>query len=96
MFKPYSFWRTTASFNGNMVEYLTDIQGLSNTTGFYMKAKVNSTFEFWNKTGSLQVSYGYNGPRITVQGIVQRIGTLDFAFEKKFFDGDLSLGFRVF
>ena len=95
MFKPYSFWRTTASFNGNMVEYLTDIQGLSNTTGFYMKAKVNSTFEFWNKTGSLQVSYGYNGPRITVQGIVQRIGTLDFAFEKKFFDGDLSLGFRV-
>ena len=95
MFKLYSFWRTTASFNGNMVEYLTDIQGLSNTTGFYMKAKVNSTFEFWNKTGSLQVSYGYNGPRITVQGIVQRIGTLDFAFEKKFFDGDLSLGFRV-
>ena len=95
MFKPYSFWRTTASFNGNMVEYFTDIQGLSNTNGFYLKAKINTTFEFWKKTGSLQVSYAYNGPRITVQGVVQRIGTLDMAFEKKLLDGDLSLGFRV-
>ena len=94
-FKPYSFWRTTASFNGNMVEYFTDIQGLNNTTGLYMKAKINSTFEFWKKTGSFQVSYGYNGPRITVQGTVQRKGTLDFAFEKKFLDGNLSLGCRV-
>ena len=95
MFKPTSFWRTTASFNGNMVEYYTDIQGLNNTTGYYLKAKINTTLEFWKKTGSFQMSYGYNGPRITVQGVVQRKGTLDMAFEKKFLDGDLSLGFRV-
>ena len=95
MFKPYSFWRTTASFNGNMVEYFTDIQGLNNTTGYYLKAKINSTVEFWKKTGSFQMSYGYNGPRITVQGVVQRKGTLDMAFEKKLLDGDLSLGLRV-
>ena len=41
------------------------------------------------------MSYGYNGPRITVQGVVQRKGTLDMAFEKKLLDGDLSLGLRV-
>ena len=95
MFKPYSFWRTTASFNGNLVEYYTDIEGLNNATGAFVKAKINSTFEFWKKTGSFQVSYGYNGPRITVQGTVQRKGTLDFAFEKKLMEGNLSLGLRV-
>ena len=95
MFKPFDFWRTTASFNGNLIEYYTDISGLGNTTGAYMKAKINSTFEFWKKTGSLQLSYGYNGPRVSVQGIVQRKGTFDIAFEKKFIEGDLSIGFRI-
>ena len=95
MFKPFDFWRTTASFNGNLIEYYTEIADLVNTTGAYMKAKVNSTFEFWKKTGSLQLSYGYNGPRVSVQGIVQRKGTFDMAFEKKFMEGDLSLGLRI-
>ena len=95
MFKPYDFWRTTASFNGNLIEYYTDITGLDNTTGVYMKAKINSTFEFWKKTGSFQLSYGYNGPRVSVQGIVQRKGTLDIAFEKKFMENNFFLGFRV-
>ena len=94
-FKPYDFWRTTASFNGNLIEYYTDISGLDNTTGAYMKAKINSTFEFWKKTGSFQISYGYNGPRVSVQGVVQRKGTFDMAFEKKFMEGNLSLGLRV-
>ena len=95
MFKPFDFWRTTASFNGNLIEYYTDIADLGNTTGAYMKAKINSTFEFWKKTGNLQLSYGYNGPRVSVQGIVQRKGTFDIAFEKKFIEGDLSIGFRI-
>ena len=83
MFKPFPFWRTTASFNGNLVEYYTDLQGLSNTTGVYVKAKFNTVFDFWKKTASFQASYGYNGPRIMIQGTVQRKGTLDLAFEKE-------------
>ncbi len=95
MFKPFSFWRTTASFNGNLVEYYTDLQGLSNTTGAYVKAKFNTVLDFWKKTASFQASYGYNGPRVMVQGTVQRKGTFDLAFEKKFLDGNMAFGIRV-
>lgn len=95
MYKPFPFWRTTASFNGNLVEYYTDLQGLSNTTGAYLKAKFNTVLDFWKKTASFQASYGYNGPRVVVQGTVQRKGTLDLAFEKKIMDGDMAFGMRV-
>lgn len=95
MIKPFSFWRTTASFNGNIVEYFTDLQGLSDATGAYMKAKFNTVLDFWKKTASFQASYGYNGPRVSVQGTVQRKGTFDLAFDKKIMDGDMAFGFRV-
>ena len=95
MFKPFPFWRTTASFNGNLVEYYTDLQGLSNTTGAYVKAKFNTVLDFWKKTASFQASYGYNGPRVMIQGTVQRKGTFDLAFEKKFLEGNMAFGLRV-
>ena len=95
MFKPFSFWRTTASFNGNLVEYYTDLQGLSNTTGAYVKAKFNTVLDLWKKTASFQASYGYNGPRVMIQGTVQRKGTFDLAFEKKFLEGNMAFGIRV-
>ena len=95
MFKPFNFWRTTASFNGNLVEYYTDIQGLSNTTGAYIKAKFNTVIDFWKNSASFQASYAYNGPRVVVQGTVQRKGTFDLAFEKKFMEGDLAFGVRI-
>lgn len=95
MFKPFYFWRTTASFNGNLVEYYTDLQGLSNTTGAYVKAKFNTVLDLWKKTASFQASYGYNGPRVMIQGTVQRKGTFDLAFEKKFLEGNMAFGIRV-
>ena len=95
MFKPFPFWRTTASFNGNLVEYYTDLQGLSNTTGAYVKAKFNTVLDFWKKTASFQASYGYNGPRVMIQGTVQRKGTFDLAFDKKFLKGNMAFGLRV-
>ncbi len=95
MFKPFPFWRTTASFNGNIVEYYTDLQGLSNTTGAYVKAKLNTVLDFWKKTASFQASYGYNGPRVMIQGTVQRKGTFDLAFEKKVLEGNMAFGLRV-
>jgi len=95
MFKPFNFWRTTASFNGNLVEYYTDLQGLSNTTGAYIKAKFNTVIDFWKNSASFQASYAYNGPRVVVQGTVQRKGTFDLAFEKKFMEGDLAFGVRI-
>ena len=95
MFKPFPFWRTTASFNGNLVEYYTDLQGLSNTTGAYVKAKFNTVLDFWKKTASFQASYGYNGPRVMIQGTVQRKGTFDLAFDKKFLKGNMAFGLRI-
>jgi len=95
MFKPFPFWRTTASFNGNLVEYYSDLEGLSNTTGAYVKAKFNTVVDFWKKTASFQASYGYNGPRVMIQGTVQRKGTFDLAVEKKFLNGNMALGLRV-
>lgn len=95
LFKPLPFWRTTASFNGNLVEYYTNLQGLSNATGAYVKAKFNTALDFWKKTASFQASYGYNGPRVMIQGTVQRKGTFDLAFEKKFLKGNMAIGLRV-
>ena len=47
------------------------------------------------KTASLQLSVTYNGKRITVQGIAQRYGPTDIAFEKRLAKGKWSVGARV-
>ena len=55
----------------------------------------NTVIDFWKNSASFQASYAYNGPRVVVQGTVQRKGTFDLAFEKKFMEGDLAFGVRV-
>jgi hypothetical protein len=60
-----------------------------------MNFKYNMSIEFWKKTATVQLSATYNGRRITVQGIAQRQGPIDLAFDKKFFQGKLSVGTRI-
>ena len=94
-YKPFLWWRNTFSYNGNYIWYISNQADLPNREGFNHNYKVNSTFDFWKKTASIQLSYTYNGPRITIQGTAQRQGPFDIAFEKKFNEGKWSVGARV-
>ena len=94
-YKPFLWWRTTFSYNGNYIWYISNQADLPNREGFNHNFKVNSTIDFWKKTASIQLSYAYNGPRITIQGTAQRTGPFDIAFEKKLMEGKWSVGTRV-
>lgn len=95
MFKPSSSLRSTLSYNGNYTWYITNQVNFPNRQGFNHNIKWNTSYEFWKKTATVQLSVNYNGPRVTVQGIAQRKGPIDLAFEKKLANGNWSLGARV-
>lgn len=95
VFKPTTSWRNTLSWNGNYIWYITNMADLPNRQGFNMNMKFNTSYEFWKKTATVMLSVTYNGPRVTVQGIAQRYGPIDIAFEKKFKDGKWAVGARV-
>jgi outer membrane receptor protein involved in Fe transport len=95
MFKPTPSLRSTISYNSNYTWYKTNMTEFPDRQGFNHNIKWNTSYEFWKKTATLQLSVNYNGPRITVQGIAQRRGPIDLAFEKKLANGNWSLGARV-
>ena len=95
MFKPSPSLRSTVSYNGNYTWYKTNMAEFPDRQGFNHNVKWNTSYEFWKKTATLQLSVNYNGPRVTVQGIAQRKGPIDLAFEKKLVNGNWSLGARV-
>ena len=94
-YKPYTWWRNTFSWNGNYIWYITNLTDLPNRQGYVINFKYNASIEFWKKTATVQLSVTYNGKRITVQGIAQRQGPIDLAFEKKFKEGKWSVGTRI-
>ncbi len=95
MFRPTNWWKNTFSYNANYIWYITNQVDLPNRQGFNHNFKYNSSVEFWKKTATLQLSVTYNGPRVTVQGIAQRQGPIDLAFEKKIQGGKWTVGARV-
>lgn len=95
MFRPTTWWKNTFSYNANYIWYITNQVDLPNRQGFNHNFKYNSSVEFWKKTATLQLSVTYNGPRVTVQGIAQRQGPIDLAFEKKLQGGKWTVGARV-
>jgi outer membrane receptor protein involved in Fe transport len=95
MFKPSPSLRSTISYNGNYTWYQTNMAEFPNRQGFNHNVKWNTSYEFWKKTATLQLSVNYNGPRVTVQGIAQRKGPIDLAFEKKLANGNWSIGTRI-
>lgn len=95
MFRPKPWWKNTFSYNANYIWYQTNQIDLPNRQGFNHNFKYNSSIEFWKKTATIQLNVTYNGPRVTVQGIAQRQGPIDLAFEKKLQGGKWSVGARV-
>ena len=95
MFRPKTWWKNTFSYNANYIWYQTNQLDIPNRQGFNHNFKYNSSVEFWKKTATLQLSVTYNGPRVTVQGIAQRQGPIDLAFEKKLQGGKWTVGARV-
>jgi outer membrane receptor protein involved in Fe transport len=94
--KPTKWWRNTLSANANYMQY-EDANSTSawNVTGFNWNMKYSGTVEFWKKTASIQVNATYNGPRVSIQGRVQRKGPIDISAEKTFKEGKWSFGMRV-
>jgi outer membrane receptor protein involved in Fe transport len=95
MMKPINGLRTTVSYNGNYTWYYSNDSLFPNRQGFNHNVKWNTSYEFWKKTATVQLSVNYNGPRVTVQGIAQRRGPIDLAFEKKLANGNWTIGTRV-
>ncbi len=95
MYRPKPWWKNTFSYNANYIWYQTNQVDLPNRQGFNHNFKYNSSIEFWKKTATIQLNVTYNGPRVTVQGIAQRQGPIDLAFEKKLQGGKWSVGARV-
>lgn len=95
IFKPSPSLRSTLSYNSNYTWFITNQAELPNRQGFSHNVKWNTSYEFWKKTATLQLSVNYNGPRVTVQGIAQRRGPIDLAFEKKLANGNWTLGTRI-
>lgn len=94
--KPYKWWRNTLSANANYTQYVDDNPNANwNIGGFNWNMKYSGTVEFWKRTASIQVNATYNGPRVSVQGIVQRRGPVDISGEKTFKDGKIAVGMRV-
>ena len=93
--KPSSWSKASISWNGNYIYYLANQESLPNRDGYFQNLKFNTSVEFWKKTASIQLSVTYNGKRITVQGIAQRQGPTDIAFEKRLAKGKWSVGARV-
>jgi outer membrane receptor protein involved in Fe transport len=93
--KPIEAFRSTISYNSNYTWFYSQDSTLGNRKGFNHNIKWNSSYEFWNKTATLQLSVNYNGPRVTLQGTVQRKGPIDMAFEKRFANGNWVIGTRV-
>lgn len=94
--KLFSRWKHSISVNGNYIKYYDENESVVQE-GYNLIAKYNTSIEFWNKTAVAQFNYNYNGPRVILQGMAQRKGPLDVAFEKKIENknGTLFIGARV-
>jgi len=93
-YKPTKWWRNTLSTNINYVQYQTSNANW-NRNGFNWNVKYIGSVDFWKKTATIQLNVNYIAPRITVQGIAQRKGSVELSFDKKFNDGKWTVGTRV-
>jgi outer membrane receptor protein involved in Fe transport len=93
-YKPNKWLRNTLSTNVNYIQYKTDIASW-NRFGFNWNVKYNGAVDFWKKTATFQLNVNYIAPRITVQGIAQRKGSVDLSVDKRWKEGKWTIGAKV-
>lgn len=89
-------WKNTISGNAYQTQLRGSVQELDfNNQGFSWNIKYAGTYEFWQRTASIQLNARYVAPRVTVQGEARRRTGIDIAFQKMFYNKKLTLGARV-
>lgn len=81
-YKPINGFRNTLSANINYIQYQTNIESW-NRAGFNYNVKLNSSFDFWKRTATIQLNVNYIAPRITILGTAQRRGPVDIGLDKR-------------
>lgn len=94
-FRPVPSFKNVFSFSGNQIKYHDNEVVFKNNSGFNWSVKYIGTFEFWNKTASIQINTKYNAPIVTMQGTVQPRASLDLSSEKLIKDGKWSFGVKI-
>lgn len=96
MYNPFSWWKNTISFNGFESRLSANVGGVNlRNSGFVYNTKLNSTFNLFKGTTSIQVNAQYISPTFTVQGFYQRFPGVDLAISRNFMDKNLSIGLRL-
>lgn len=96
MYNPFSWWKNTISFNGFESRLSANVGGVNlRNSGFVYNTKLNSTFNLFKGTTTIQVNAQYISPTFTVQGFYQRFPGVDLAINRNFMDKNLSIGLRL-
>lgn len=94
-YSPFSWWKNTVSFNGYQTRLNANVDGVQlSNNGFSWNLKVNSTFNLFKGTTSIQVNAQYIAPTFTVQGYYQRYPGIDIGVNRHFLNKKLSVGLR--
>lgn len=96
IYSPFSWWKNIISFNGFESRLAANIGGVDlRNSGFVYNTKLNSTFNLFKGTTSIQVNAQYISPTFTVQGYYQRFPGVDLAINRNFMNKQLSVGLRL-
>lgn len=96
IYSPFKWWKNTISFNGYETRLAANINGVDlRNSGFSWNTKLNSTFNLFKNTTTIQVNAQYVSLSYAVQGTYRRRTGIDLAVNRVFFDKKLTLGLRV-
>jgi outer membrane receptor protein involved in Fe transport len=84
-FQLKSYWDATVNFNyfNNVINGMVGTASLNNTGSSWF-SKINSNIKL-PKNSSIQISGGYEAPKIAAQGTLKEVYWLDIALRKNFF-----------
>lgn len=96
IYSPFKWWKNTISFNGYETRLAANINGVDlRNSGFSWNTKLNSTFNLFKNTTTIQVNAQYVARTFTVQGYYRRRTGIDIAVNRLFFDKKLTVGVRA-
>ena len=96
IYSPFSWWKNIISFNGFESRLAANVGGVDlRNQGISWSTKLNSTFNLFDGTTTIQLNAQYVAPTFTVQGFYQRMTGVDVAINRNFLNKKLSVGLRV-